>query len=629
MSKYNEILGSISRIGQTATQAGSAVSTLFSNDSESASTIRDTYLNGFFGETTAFSPNVFSRLFDEPTYLTFRLQFNFDNNAFENRTNLTMGGLTGTIGTLDVLPEPLLSIVDNNITSRISTYSTYNYLKNALGESQRAKMLKLFVNGLKDIQDNYPYYFKGVSGLGDLMKTTPTDGIRLKDGENVITIKCLEGLDLKITQLMQLYKNVAWDEYYQRWILADMMRYFNLKIYVSEIRLFHSSNISASKYKSGIIFPFGSSDKVMNANSIDKLYDSSLLSSINGLMNIGSSISSRLFGTNSATTKTLNTINQTIDTITGLDSGVSGAMYHLCNNAINDVMPTICFDCHMCEFDIEDTFNHINDLHSSNKESTSPEPEIKIKVGKLFVKQIYPLNSQLQAGPNGYSMVIKDANAKDKDYIKGSYIDDEILMEANYYKNEDSANDIHTNELNNAFNKDAIISKLSTRMNDKLDNSENFSYRPTKGGQELAALALTEGILNQTIKSTVKSTATEDESLKRNIRETSISNETPRMQQRVRNVVQSSTEENVNSALNAIRSLRDSVYNNDEISSAATNSYERMQLQENVMRNVLENISRSTATDETRVLKDLVDIILDENRSTATSRKIASFNELN
>ena len=312
MSKYNEILSNVGRIGQTATQAGNAIASFVGGSSPSASTIRDTYLNGFFGETNMYSPNVFSRLFDEPTYLTFRIEFNFDK-TFENQMNFQMSGM---FGTLDNLPEPLLTIEEKTGTER-KYYSTWNYLKYALGEGQRANMLNLFVEGLKDIQEHYPYYFQSVTGLGDILKVVPTDGVRLKDGENIISIKCLEGLDMKITQLMQLYKNVAWDDYYQRWILPDMMRFFNVKIYVSEIRLFHSSKVSASKTSGGIIFPFGqagSSDKVMNANSIDKLYNSSILSSINDVLNTGSAVSSRLFGTNSSVTQTINSINQTVET---------------------------------------------------------------------------------------------------------------------------------------------------------------------------------------------------------------------------------------------------------------------------------------------------------------------------
>ena len=59
-------------------------------------------------------------------------------------------------------------------------------------------------------------------------------------------------------------------------------------------------------------------------------------------------------------------------------------------------------------------------------------------------------------------------------------------------------------------------------------------------------------------------------------------------------------------ALNTLSSLRDSIYDNKELRSAATTDNEVFQLKENVMSNVLDNISKSEATSETRVLKDLV-----------------------
>lgn len=630
MSKYNEILSNVGRIGQTATQAGNTIASFVGGSSPSASTIRDTYLNGFFGETNLYSPNIFSRLFDEPTYLTFRIEFNFDK-TFENQMNFQMSGM---FGTLDNLPEPLLTIEEKTGAER-KYYSTWNYLKHALGEGQRANMLNLFIEGLKDIQEHYPYYFQSVAGLGNILKVVPADGIRLKDGENIISIKCLEGLDMKITQLMQLYKNVAWDDYYQRWILPDMMRFFNVKIYVSEIRLFHSSKVSASKTSGGIIFPFGqagSSDKVMNANSIDKLYNSSILSSINDVLNTGSAVSSRLFGTNSSVTQTINSINHTVDTVNSLASGVTGDLYHLCNSAINDVMPTICFDCHMCEFDIEDTATHLNELTASTKETSSPTPEIKIKIGKMFVKQIYPLNVALEADGNKYKLDSKKPN------IAGSYIDDSILMQANYY-NDKTVDDIaKQNDIDNAINKEALISNVRTRMiNTELEDTD-FSYRPSKMDQGIAALALATGITNEAIGVSVKSTATQDESLKKDIKGNntisprgnfSTATLPTKISKELENILSRYSAEETQQALSTLSSLRDSIYDNKELRSAATTDNEVFQLKENVMSNVLDNISKSEATSETRALKDLVDIILNDTRSTATSRNKTAFSQLN
>ena len=83
MASYDSVLGTISGISSAVGQGVNAVSSIFSSEQGSANSIRNTYLSGFFNEgNSKFTPNVFSRLFDEPTYLTFRIEFNFDNSVY-------------------------------------------------------------------------------------------------------------------------------------------------------------------------------------------------------------------------------------------------------------------------------------------------------------------------------------------------------------------------------------------------------------------------------------------------------------------------------------------------------------------------------------------------------------------
>jgi hypothetical protein len=242
----------VSKIGNTA-KAISGYATkgnsLFrSNDADTSDKIRDLYLGGFLKDEPAFSPDVFSRLFDEPTYLTFRIEFLFDYNAY-------IEDLYGDYSTqYDYFPEPLLVIPSENdkqFTKGISKYSSYKYLGNNLGDYYRQDILWLFVKGLKDLTENYSYYFQSVEGLGDLMKVNPSNGIRIKDDEGVIKIKCYEGLDLKVTQLMQLYRKAVWDDVYQRWILPENMREFKMIIYVFERRTFHDVMLVSDKDNNG------------------------------------------------------------------------------------------------------------------------------------------------------------------------------------------------------------------------------------------------------------------------------------------------------------------------------------------------------------------------------------------
>jgi hypothetical protein len=103
-------------------------------------------------------------------------------------------------------------------------------------------MLVDFIEKWNTLQNNYQYYFQNISGIDSLLKIDPKRGIRVpKDGK--VTLRMLEGLDLKITHLLNLYRKIAWDDVYQRWILPDMMRYFMMDIYITEFRIFHQSQL--------------------------------------------------------------------------------------------------------------------------------------------------------------------------------------------------------------------------------------------------------------------------------------------------------------------------------------------------------------------------------------------------
>lgn len=675
MASYDSVLGTISGISSAVGQGVNAVSSIFSSEQGSANSIRNTYLSGFFNEgNSKFTPNVFSRLFDEPTYLTFRIEFNFDNSVYNSTSYM------------DYLPEPLLTLntnkgsdsfkspseyyqtndVDLAINSLIQendydfnqsngisnnvNYSTYDYLRNALGESRRADMLFLFVNSLKDVQEHYPYYFQSIEGIGNLLKVNPTDGIRLKDGENILTIKCLEGLDLKITQLLQLYKNVVWDEVYQRWMLPDMMRYFNMKIYISEIRLFHTSNKETSSPKTGWMYNFKSGNNSLNASSYDQLKSTSLLEGLNKMLNTAGAISSRVAGTNSTITNALDSINHTVDTITDVNGDVSNLMYHLCNNAINDVMPTICLDCHMCEFDIEDTLKYINSLNASNKNSEMVAPEINIKVGKLFTKQLYPLNRDLSVTENAYVVNLSD------DFMSGAYIDELSLSKRNYtYTDPHAAKTRDESEVKNNGRITAGVRRLG--FDTEKANNSALAYKPGQMDRETAAVALTQGILNIAADNT-RSTATDraEEELS-NIRNNRNIVNGPRLQSTstiqslnerttysstatnrsnydrdIINLQEKYGEKTLNEAMEYLRLIRSTATESKAVTDAYLDEDSKNAMSEAVLEQILERIQASKATNGENILTEITDIILKDNERSAATKKnntISGFSLLN
>jgi len=170
-----------------------------------------------------------SRTFDEPTYLTFRIEFRSDD--MDNHTNNT---------NFDKFPQPLFSTYTQDDINTRNYYSTYQYLRDS-NEILRANMLIEFIFKWKQLQEEFQWYFQSINGLNSLMNIVPGRGKRVAQDARLI-INTLEGLDQKITHLLNLYRKVAWDDDYQRWILPDMMRYFRITLYITEFRTFHRSN---------------------------------------------------------------------------------------------------------------------------------------------------------------------------------------------------------------------------------------------------------------------------------------------------------------------------------------------------------------------------------------------------
>lgn len=315
--------------------------------------------------------------YDEPTYLTFRINFDIKLNKEDNIEDYVNG--VNAWRKYDYLPHPLLQMFrTEDVTGMnkddIISYSSVDYLKNVLGEEYRAKLLQEFIKGLNEIQTIYPYYFTSIDGLGDLLKVDPATGRRIKEN-TTITINCIEAIDLRITHLLNLYRKAAWDDVYQRWILPDMMRFFKMDIYISEIRVFHTTKATQVSYKQ---------EERATESPASKL------------------------GGNSAT--------DTKKFIT------------LANDVINEILPTIKLSLSQCEFDISDTMSYLNSLKSTK--SDSPLPKIKIKVGNVEENHIYALNKNMEnaitTANNSVNRIISCINEYDVISDKKLYDNDAV-----------------------------------------------------------------------------------------------------------------------------------------------------------------------------------------------------------
>jgi len=271
-----------------------------------------------------------SKRFDEPTYYSFKLIFGSQSDVnYNSASNSAL---------YDVMPHPLFFIADtlktiggftgNSVYSSFTpenSYSAVSYLENA-NEPTRAEMLREFILKFENLQYDFPYYFQSIDGVNELLKVDPTKGQRILNDKR-INITCLEGLDGRMSYLMNLYKKIAWDDVYQRWVLPDMMRYFTLKIYLSEFRTFHLAKLSESATASG----YG--DNLKSAASDSPLF------------------------------------------LTILD----------------DILPTWEITCEMCEFDITDvTYEHLNGLTIAG-DPTPGAIKFGVKIGNIKELQTYPV----------------------------------------------------------------------------------------------------------------------------------------------------------------------------------------------------------------------------------------------
>jgi hypothetical protein len=409
--------------------------------------IRDLYTNGFLSSKSVIVPTYFARAFDEPTYLTFRIKFHTNSNDCPQ--NYYYSGLVTPIGNeaeeYDFMPEPFLmptsnpvdvkTIVDNRYTElqrkqrartlsrneeiemdqlksindlfEVSTdtrntitrnnYSTLEYLEKNLGEDGRAALLEDLINEINDIQTTYPFYFKSISGLDGLMNVDSARGTRVSDGTK-ITLSCYEGLDLKINQILQRYKKIVWDDVYQRWVLPDMMRYFSMSIYISEVRLFHSFKSAIGKITKYNELGGDGIDWLNATNTNDSAMWESLRGSISKGISAASVLTNKVLGTNSTVTNVLGMATDITSTADSLLGTYNMGFAKLCNNAINSIMPTIELRCHMCEFDISNVGSSFSELASAPNQPT--EATIDIKVGQVEEIQTYPLSKHIEYDGN-------------------------------------------------------------------------------------------------------------------------------------------------------------------------------------------------------------------------------------
>ena len=156
--------------------------------------------------------------YEDPTYLGFKFYFDF-NPTYRNLDS----------GETD---DALFSTND-------SLESAQRYLRN-IGMGNRADMLARFKEGLEYLNKHTPWYFQSIEGLADIWKIDTEENYNNWRGKGkVLTINCLESIDLRVTALADLYRKATFDAKYMRETLPENLKWFTLRLHIAEMRSFH------------------------------------------------------------------------------------------------------------------------------------------------------------------------------------------------------------------------------------------------------------------------------------------------------------------------------------------------------------------------------------------------------
>lgn len=161
-----------------------------------------------------FRKGVFTDPYDEPTFLTFAIDFKFED-------------ITTPIITDSHLWESPLFNEKNG--------SAMRFLENR-GYSADAHAMKVFKEILRYLTFDAPWYFQSLSGLNGMWKhATDVESGNKSKGVS-LSVETLEAVDLRITELASIYRKAIFDKVHMREKVPDNLRWFAMDIYIAEAR---------------------------------------------------------------------------------------------------------------------------------------------------------------------------------------------------------------------------------------------------------------------------------------------------------------------------------------------------------------------------------------------------------
>jgi len=150
--------------------------------------------------------------YNDPGFVTFRVLFDFEPPVSNDEV---MQGL---------------------LLNESRDESAISYLRR-MGEQERGDVLNEFVWMLYKISNDFPWFFKSISGINELWKW----GYQTKEGTTeskpiTLTLDCYETVDLRMTALADLYRKATRDRRFFRELLTIDKKRFNMTVMIGEAR---------------------------------------------------------------------------------------------------------------------------------------------------------------------------------------------------------------------------------------------------------------------------------------------------------------------------------------------------------------------------------------------------------
>ena len=289
--------------------------------------------------------------YEDPTYFGFDLRFDFSNTP--NRSN----GLSSS---------PLLG------DEKGERESAEKYLRN-IGADGPADNLKRFKDNLRRIQNEAPYYFQSIEGLKPLwgQPDGAFDPFYAKD--IVLTVGCLESLDLLMTSTLDSYRKASQDQTHMRRLLPENLRKFTMTVTISEMRKFNTIvNAMATTTKA--------IDEINKKSLLQKLQSDTFTNVVTGAKN-------KLLGAAQAK------INGIKD---DYENGFQVDYDFMDLRQVDGYASFMVFRLELCEFLVNESFP-VDSVDMGSGTFEQIKQQFKIKVGKVTETNYYNLLGYLNS----------------------------------------------------------------------------------------------------------------------------------------------------------------------------------------------------------------------------------------